>query len=129
MKRDDQVATGGVAASIKRAEAEGRDGDLAALYLAHARELLSTGRRDEAAGELRKSVRIASRNGDKNVHGEGRLELAELAREDGDLTTACEHWQIARRLFSDLGLAADLKKAETLMRQHGCPTDWVLNDF
>jgi hypothetical protein len=129
MKREEQVANGGVASSIKRAEAAGRDQDLAALYLAHARELLAAGRRDNAAAELRKSVRIASRIGDAKVHGEGRLELAELARAEGDLTTACEHWQIARRLFSELGQASDLQKADTLMRRHGCPTDWVLNDF
>ena len=74
-------------------------------------------------------MRVASKTGDKKVHGEGRLELAEMAREDGDLTTACEHWQIARRLFSELGLTAELKRPDALMRQHGCPTDWVLNDF
>lgn len=129
MKRDGESAPGGAAGAVKRAEVEGRDRDLAGLHLAYARELISAGRRDEAAQELRKSVRVASRTGDAKVHGEGRLELAEMAREDGDLTTACEHWQIARRLFSDLGLTAELKKPDTLMRQHGCPTDWVLNDF
>ena len=63
------------------------------------------------------------------MHAEARLELAEIARASGDLTTACEHWQIARGLFSDLKHAKGRGKAETLMREHGCPTDWVLNDF
>jgi tetratricopeptide (TPR) repeat protein len=115
--------------ALKRAEGKGDESELAELHFAYAREKLAAGRVAEAADLLRKSIRVASRIGKKKVHAEARLELAEIARADGDLTTACEHWQIARGLFSELKQARELDKAETLMRQHGCPTDWILNDF
>jgi tetratricopeptide (TPR) repeat protein len=129
MKREGEVASGGLASAVERAEAKGDESELADLHLALAREKLAARRVQEAGDQLRKSIRIASRIGNKKTHAEARLELAEIARADGDLTTACEHWQIARALFSDLSHAKGRDKAETLMREHGCPTDWVLNDF
>ena len=47
----------------------------------------------------------------------------------GDLTTACEHWQIARALFHELKQGRDHAAVETRMLRNGCPTDWVLTDF
>jgi len=129
MRREGETATGGLSNALARAEAKGDESELADLHLALAREKLAAGRVDEAADQLRKSIRVASRIGKKKTHAEARLELADIARADGDLTTACEHWQIARGLFSELKHAKELDKAETLMRRHGCPTDWVLNDF
>ena len=58
-----------------------------------------------------------------------RLELGDLARACGDLTTACEHWQMARALFTDLKRPAETVAAEKRMESAGCPTDWVLNQF
>jgi Tfp pilus assembly protein PilF len=129
MRREGEGATGGLSGAVERAQAKGDESELADLHLALAREKLSARRVQEAGDQLRKSIRIASRIGNKKTHAEARLELAEIARAEGDLTTACEHWQIARALFSDLSHAKGRDKAETLMREHGCPTDWVLNDF
>jgi tetratricopeptide (TPR) repeat protein len=127
--RDAGRGSGGLASALERAEASGDESELADLHLRSAREKLAAGRVGEAADHLRRSIRVAARIGKKKAHAEARLELAEIARAEGDLTTACEHWQIARGLFCDLKHARELEKTETLMRQHGCPTDWVLNDF
>lgn len=129
MRRERETATGGLSSALERAQAKGDESELADLHLALAREKLAAQRVDEAADQLRKAIRVASRIGKKKTHAEARLELAEIARAEGDLTTACEHWQIARGLFAETKHAKELEKAETLMRQHGCPTDWVLNDF
>ena len=116
-------------ARIGIVEASGEAGELPELFLALARLRLDAGRLQDASDQLRKSIRIAARLGNKEVHARARLELCDIARQSGDLTTACEHWQIARGLFHELERASELKAAETRMRQHGCPTDWVLNDF
>ncbi len=129
MRREGEAATGGLSGAVERAQAKGDESELADLHLALGREKLAAGRVEEAADQLRKSIRVASRIGKKETHAEARLELAEIARAEGDLTTACEHWQIARGLFTDVKHAKGRDKADTLMREHGCPTDWVLNDF
>jgi len=116
-------------ARIGLVEARGSEGELPGLHLALARVRLDAGRMEDASDQLRKSIRIAARLGNKEAHARARLELGDIARRSGDLTTACEHWQIARGLFHELERASDLKAVETRMRQHGCPTDWVLNDF
>lgn len=114
---------------IRAAEAENNQAALASLYLSFARDEIAAGRVDQAADHLRSSVRSAAKSRFAAIQAEARLELAELARAAGDLTTACEHWQIARALFHDLKQKAELGETENLMRKHGCPTDWVLNDF
>jgi hypothetical protein len=82
-----------------------------------------------AAASLREAIRLAAACDLSGQHAAARLELGELARQDGDLITACEHWQIARGLFHDLKNSARVKSTEGRMRDHGCPTDWVLTDF
>lgn len=116
-------------AAIASAEQSGDEKRLAGLYVALARHHMSTGRTDEAAGVLRQSIRIASRLGLGAEHAAARLELGDIARASGDLTTACEHWQIARGLYFELENADALEAAEARMQRTGCPTDWVLNDF
>lgn len=115
--------------AIAAAERSGDEKRLAALYVGLARQHVSTGRTDEAAGVLRQSIRIASRLGLAAEHAAARLELGDIALAGGDLTTACEHWQIARGLYFELKAAHELEAAETRMQRTGCPTDWVLNDF
>ena len=102
---------------------------LPALYLALGREEIAQGRVEEGAGHLRSCIRAAVRARDAAAEAEVRLDLAELAREAGDLTTACEHWQIARSLFHKLERKNDVAGTEDRMQRHGCPTDWVLTDF
>jgi hypothetical protein len=82
-----------------------------------------------AAASLREAIRLAAECDLNDQHASARLELGELARQDGDLITACEHWQIARGLFHDLKNSTRVKSTEGRMRDHGCPTDWVLTDF
>jgi len=117
------------AGRIRRAAAEDDQATLAHLCLSAARAEIPQGRSDTAAEYLREAVRAAGRSRTAAVEAEARLALAELARAAGDLTTACEHWQLARALFHDLDERARRDETETLMRNHGCPTDWVLNDF
>lgn len=111
--------------------AEHRDDQpaIAELSLALARCLQMSGEERAAGDCLRRTVRIARSLDDKRLHAEARLKLGDQAAASGDLTTACEHWQMARALFSELGETAKVAVADTHMRNHGCPTDWVLNDF
>lgn len=101
----------------------------AARRLATAREAIERGGNDEAAALLRQIIREASGLGERGIEADARLALGDIARRGGDLTSACEHWQLARGLFQDLKRAADLAATEARMRAVGCPTDWVLNDF
>lgn len=116
-------------AAIAKAEARGDEAAAAALYLEAARGRAGAGERVEAAELLRRAIRIAARLGLKEIHAGARLEIGDLARADGDLTTACEHWQIARGLYFDTGAEEKFQRIEERMRSSGCPTDWVLNDF
>lgn len=114
---------------IRAAEAASDHAALPGLYLSLARDEIAKGQGSTAADHLRSSVRFAAKTRNAAIHAEARLELAELARASGDLTTACEHWQIARGLFRELSKKPELDGTESLMQRHGCPTDWVLNDF
>jgi hypothetical protein len=82
-----------------------------------------------AARHLTQSIKLASAQGRKDTHADARLALGDVARKTGDLTTACEHWQLARGLFLELNKPDQLALVEARMRDNGCPTDWVLNDF
>ena len=97
--------------------------------LARAHEHIAAGAPEEAATQLRLCVRLASKLKQRETEASARLELGDLARASGDLTTACEHWQLARALFTDLKRNAEMAAAERRMEQAGCPTDWVLTQF
>jgi tetratricopeptide (TPR) repeat protein len=118
-----------LAQRIAKAEAKSEERELATLYLAHGRAERANGRVAEAAEALRKAIRLSAKLDLKDAHAAARLELGDLVGEQGDLTTACEHWQIARGLFYEIKSPGELAAAEKRMRQNGCPTDWVLNDF
>lgn len=111
--------------SLGREDAAVRCTDL--MVLAQAQ--ISSRAAPAAAGSLREVILLAAANGLADQQAAARLELGDLARQDGDLITACEHWQIARGLFHDLKNKPRVKAIETRMREQGCPTDWVLNDF
>lgn len=114
---------------IASAEGANDHAALAGLYLSFARAEVAEARHASAAELLRSCIRAATKSRNPAAQAEARLELAELARAAGDLTTACEHWQIARALFHQMSEQARLGEIERRMQQHGCPTDWVLNDF
>ncbi|MCB1513478.1 MAG: hypothetical protein H6876_07910 [Hyphomicrobiaceae bacterium] len=106
------------------------DAEVARLSLALARELIVTdGPGTTAQSHLRRAIILASRLGDNDTHAAARLELGDLLGAEGDMTTACEHWQIARQIFWDGGDKNRLADADRRMIANGCPTDWVLNDF
>lgn len=118
-----------LAAEIKNALSSGRESEAVSLYMGEAGALVAMGNRPAAADRLRKSILLSAARGMKPEHALARLELGDLARHDGDLTTACEHWSIARSLMHELKIADGIREAEGRIRNHGCPTDWVLNDF
>jgi hypothetical protein len=97
--------------------------------LGRAEEFLAAGNADEAATQLRLCIRLSSKLKDARTEARARLELGDLARASGDLTTACEHWQLARALFADVRQPTESTAAELRMERAGCPTDWVLNQF
>lgn len=89
----------------------------------------AAGKQAEAAENLREAVILATKTGDRMVHAAARLELGDIAETQGDLQTACEHWQLARSLFEEESRESEAAKCEKRMSKNGCPTDWVLNDF
>jgi hypothetical protein len=116
-------------AEIARVGASRDETRLAELHLAAGRANIARGDIEAAVRHLTQSVKLASANARKDAHADARLELGDLARRTGDLTTACEHWQLARGLFLELKKPDRLAQVEERMRDNGCPTDWVLNDF
>ncbi len=93
--------------------------------------LLHRARGDEPAAlaALRLAAGLAAQHGPRTAHAEARLELAEAAFNGGDLTGACEQWQMARTALHEEGDKAAHARVEKRMRDNGCPTDWVLTDF
>ena len=116
-------------ARIKAAEAKGETSILARLYIELGRSRRDAGLDKEALTALRSAAGISAKHGPKSAHAAARMELAEAAYRAGDLTTACEHWQLARAALQDDGQVKASAHVDKLMRDHGCPTDWVLTDF
>lgn len=102
---------------------------LAPLYLELARQCRASGDESACLAALRSAAGLAAQHGPRAAHAEARLELAEAAYAAGDLHGACEQWQMARTAFSEDGQKAAHARVEKLMRDHSCPTDWVLTDF
>lgn len=111
------------------AEEAGEPAALTMIYLALGRARLSAGQERAGLEALRSAAGLAALHKLARMHAEARLELAENAFNAGDLTTACEHWQMARMAFLDDGARAEGDKIDRRMRANGCPTDWVLTDF
>lgn len=87
------------------------------------------GDENAAADSLRAAIIKATKARKPLLHASARLELGDIAHAEGDLTTACEHWQMARSMFEDEKRAQNASDCEKRMTRNGCPTDWVLNDF
>jgi len=116
-------------AQIREAEAAGQLQRLPGLFLALAEWHMLQGESAAAAELLRKSVRAAAADDLKETRAKGRVALGDIAHAEGDLATACEHWQIARALYLELGIAGQHDAVDERMQRNGCPTDWVLTDF
>lgn len=124
------ITTNALELALADAEQRFDDAAVAKLSLEMAQRLLADGQSDSfAATHLRRAIILASRLGDTATHAAARLELGDLVAGQGDMTTACEHWQIARQIFWDGGESQMLAEADRRMIANGCPTDWVLNDF
>ena len=102
---------------------------LAPLFLEMARHHKAAG--DEAAylAALRSAAGLGAQYGPRAAHADARLQLAEAAFNSGDLTGACEQWQMARDALLADGQKEAHARVEQRMRDNGCPTDWVLTDF
>jgi hypothetical protein len=118
-----------IRARIAAAEANRETQTLASLYLELARAEGAAGNGTAELQALRSAAGLGALHGPKTTHAAARLALAEIAVRSGDMTTACEHWQIARIAYSEAGAVAQSDSIDKLMRENGCPTDWVLTDF
>jgi tetratricopeptide (TPR) repeat protein len=128
-ERAPKVDSAALAEAAREAEAGGETAGLPDLYLSLAQCRIEAGETADAEELLRKCIRGAASAELKETHARARLMLGDLAHESGDLTTACEHWQIARALFHELKQTRDHELVESRMLCNGCPTDWVLTDF
>lgn len=115
--------------ALETAQANNDQVGLARDSVELARLLLARDARPAAEVLLRKAVMVARRAKLPETHAEARIELAELARADGDLTSACEHWQMAKLMFHETGRRGDQDRMADVMRQNRCPTDWILTGF
>lgn len=115
---------------LLQAEQRFDDAAIARVSLLLARQLMACGVSGEAVkSHLRRAIILASRLKDDDTHAAARLELGDIMVGEHDLTTACEHWQIARQIFWDHGAKAEQAEVDRRMMANHCPTDWVLNDF
>jgi len=118
-----------VEAEIAEASRIGDKLELATLYLQQGLSQREAGDELRSADTIRKCVMLAMQIKDARLHAMGRLELGDIAAGQGDLTTACEHWQMAKKMYFEAELNADSDVADRRMLAHGCPTEWVLTDF
>lgn len=115
--------------TINRSKSRGDTQAMLEATLKLSRLLLDQGQPKEASGLLRDAATLAAKSKFESEHAEVRVELANLAKADGDMTSACEHWQIALQLYHDLNRKEDRDKIANCMKECGCPTGWFLNSF
>lgn len=120
---------GSLLLTISAAKAIDDDAVLSSASVELARLLIARSARQDASQHLHAAVVAARRSNLPGPHAAARVELAELAYRDGDLTTACEHWQMAKLMFHETERRTDRDRIAEVMRQHRCPTDWVLTNF
>ncbi len=102
---------------------------LAALYLQIAGAHRELGDEPSRMTALRSAAGLGAIHGSRADHARARLELAEAAFDAGDMTGACEQWQMARTALLEDGQKEEHARIDKRMRDQGCPTDWVLTDF
>ncbi len=123
------IDAGALRAAVKEAEAEGNSQRLPGLYFSLAQMHIGEGDTRAAGDMLRQSIRAATTAGTKDTHAKARVALGDLSQASGDPVTACEHWQIARKLFHEIGQKVEFDAVDARMLRNGCPSDWVLTDF
>jgi hypothetical protein len=120
---------GAIGGRIDEAKERNDKAALADLYLAQARGYAKLGDEKARIAALTSAAECGSLYGPQASHASARMELAEVAYNAGDLTSACEHWHLARGAFEASGQTEEHARVEKLMRDNGCPTDWVLTGF
>ncbi len=123
----DEIAA--IESQIAAAAASGKHHVMASMYLNLAAQNRALGLDKEAQSALRSAAGIGSQHGPEAAHAAARIALAEAAFDHGDLTAACEQWQLARMAFQRDGKTVEADGVDKRMRANGCPTDWVLTDF
>lgn len=118
-----------IVAEISVAKTSGNDAELAPLRLENGRRFAFQEDDRKATDEFIQAVVLAKGSELPEIHAAARLELASLSEARGDLTTACEHWQIARMIYHELDRQEDVDRTDANMLRNQCPTDWVLTDF
>lgn len=94
-----------------------------------ARETWTSGEVSEGQHLLQQVIVAARQRKDMRVEAQARMELAAIAEAEGDRTSACEHFQIARQLYLDAQAHKHADAVDARMRQLGCPSGWVLEGF
>lgn len=125
--RDEDAVT--IGRRIDAAKTAENKAVLADLYLAQARAYQKLGDEKARMAALTSAAACASLYGPEASHASARMQLAEAAYSAGDLTSACEHWHLARGAFQASGQTEEHARVEKLMHDNGCPTDWVLTEF
>ncbi len=120
---------GAIATRIEAAKAGNNNVAVADLYLAQALAYQKLGDEKARMTALTAAAGYAALHGPESTHAIARMHLADAARSTGDLTSACEHWHLAREAFQASGHSEEHARVEKLMRENGCPTDWVLTEF
>ena len=118
-----------VSKRIDAAEKRGAKSELAPLYLELARGQQQLRNEEARMAALRSAAGYGAKHGPRSAHAAARLELGEAAYLAGDLTSACEQWQMARTAYLEDEQREMHARVEKRMRDNGCPTDWVLTDF
>jgi hypothetical protein len=130
---DHNAATPSVIDALQRRLSEAKvsapKSALAPLYLDLAQQHRDAGDETARLSALRSAAGLAAQHGPHAAHAKARLELAEAAYAAGDLTGACEQWQMARMALHEAGDRTAQAGVDKRMRDNGCPTDWVLTDF
>ena len=114
---------------IETALDRGEKTALSGLYYELAASHARLGKVEARMAALRSAAGYGALHGPPGAHAAARLALGEAAHSAGDLTTACEQWQMARTAYLQAGEAEHHAHIEKRMRENGCPTDWVLTDF
>ena len=115
--------------NIRRLEKQGDSIELAKLYSERGALALTDEDGPVAQEYFLKGLSIASLVNAPEQQAVARANLGDISHADGDLSTACEHWQLARDLYHACGEMDLAAEVETKMTDNQCPTDWVLNGF
>ena len=115
--------------NIKRLEKQSESARLAELY--SKRGSLALKAKDTALAQkyFLKALTMSEQVNAAEQQADARKNLGDIAFSGDDLTTACEHWQLARDHYLACGKPNLASAIEDQMSKNQCPTDWVLNGF